>query len=347
MNEIFKKLKDKDSESIIMCFDIDTNTYIMRQDYDEITSIVNEIKMYLSNCKREDFSTETKKLKFYDIHYNSISNILNKHNDCLNREENKNIFLIISYWQLYLTMKYFEKYFNKTIIRDRKYYKNTLLAHRKCINCNELIVKIVPERYELEKILKIGKVKKKYYDFTTVVPELCDKCESDRLEKESIKREEENRIYEEKLSIRQEKQKEDEIKYLNHLKSIPYEDYLNTNHWKALRKRKLGQSRYKCQICASTDKLVVHHNTYENRGCENDADLVVLCDVCHKKFHNIQSDVIQMNNKFNYKIKLFELSLLDKNTDMINDFIKDNVIKLKDIKTNIQQDTYTVLLIYM
>ena len=67
-----------------------------------------------------------------------------------------------------------------------------------------------------------------------------------------------------------------------------YKQYLETKHWKAIRESKLKETGYKCQLCSKTDiKLHVHHNTYERIGDEDMNDLIVLCESCHKKFHNI------------------------------------------------------------
>lgn len=67
-----------------------------------------------------------------------------------------------------------------------------------------------------------------------------------------------------------------------------YKDYLKTYDWNETRKIVLKEANYKCQLCGAKNvKLNVHHNTYENIGHEYREDLVVLCDDCHKKFHNI------------------------------------------------------------
>ena len=67
-----------------------------------------------------------------------------------------------------------------------------------------------------------------------------------------------------------------------------YKQYLETEHWKSIRESKLKETGYKCQLCSKTDiKLHVHHNTYERIGDEDMNDLIVLCESCHKKFHNI------------------------------------------------------------
>ena len=73
---------------------------------------------------------------------------------------------------------------------------------------------------------------------------------------------------------------------LEELKTMPYKKYLKTQHWDITKQLALERAGYKCQLCSSKESLNVHHNTYENRGEEKDKDLVVLCKVCHAKFHN-------------------------------------------------------------
>lgn len=72
---------------------------------------------------------------------------------------------------------------------------------------------------------------------------------------------------------------------LHTLKTMPYADYLKTNHWQSVRQNALVRCGYKCMLCSSKDSLHVHHNTYERRGYEADSDLTVLCRSCHYKFH--------------------------------------------------------------
>lgn len=42
-----------------------------------------------------------------------------------------------------------------------------------------------------------------------------------------------------------------------------------------------------CFRCGSRERLNVHHKNYKNLGNETDKDLVVLCENCHKKLHQI------------------------------------------------------------
>lgn len=68
-------------------------------------------------------------------------------------------------------------------------------------------------------------------------------------------------------------------------KSMPYQEYLKTEHWQDIRKSALKRSRYRCQLCNSGGMLDVHHRTYERRGEELSSDVIVLCRACHSKFH--------------------------------------------------------------
>jgi hypothetical protein len=70
------------------------------------------------------------------------------------------------------------------------------------------------------------------------------------------------------------------------LRTMPYREYLLTEEWLETRNRKLRQARYRCQLCNTSGLLNVHHRTYERRGCEDMADLTVLCRPCHAKHHD-------------------------------------------------------------
>jgi 5-methylcytosine-specific restriction endonuclease McrA len=70
------------------------------------------------------------------------------------------------------------------------------------------------------------------------------------------------------------------------LVTMPYRDYLKTPEWHERRKEHLVKAFCRCQVCnASQIRLEVHHRTYERRGYERYEDLIVLCDKCHKLFH--------------------------------------------------------------
>lgn len=71
-------------------------------------------------------------------------------------------------------------------------------------------------------------------------------------------------------------------------KNMPYQLFLISPYWKIIRNYKKLITGNKCQLCSNTKYLHVHHNNYKNKGLEykNLDDLIVLCNVCHAKFHN-------------------------------------------------------------
>lgn len=68
--------------------------------------------------------------------------------------------------------------------------------------------------------------------------------------------------------------------------ALPYNEYLQTNHWDDMRKRAMHKANYRCMTCNAEGELHTHHRTYENLGREDDADLICLCKECHELFHS-------------------------------------------------------------
>lgn len=66
-----------------------------------------------------------------------------------------------------------------------------------------------------------------------------------------------------------------------------YDKYLEHDHWYNIRIKKIKEANSKCQLCGNKDKFNVHHNNYDNLFMEDMNDLIVLCESCHKKFHDI------------------------------------------------------------
>lgn len=73
------------------------------------------------------------------------------------------------------------------------------------------------------------------------------------------------------------------------MRTMPYKEYLQTDHWKEKREEALFAAKYECLICCSKKRLEVHHRTYERRGCELLSDLAVLCHDCHTHFHRTRT----------------------------------------------------------
>ena len=72
------------------------------------------------------------------------------------------------------------------------------------------------------------------------------------------------------------------------LKEMDYSEFLKTKYWKII-SRYMKYKNNKCSLCGSKINLRTHHKSYIHRGEEINylEDLIVLCDECHKKFHDI------------------------------------------------------------
>lgn len=73
---------------------------------------------------------------------------------------------------------------------------------------------------------------------------------------------------------------------IQELRTMPYQEYLQTPEWAAKRKLTLERDGYRCRVCNSEQQLRAHHRTYERRGNEDLDDLTTLCQPCHDRFHN-------------------------------------------------------------
>ena len=79
---------------------------------------------------------------------------------------------------------------------------------------------------------------------------------------------------------------------INIFRTMPYSEYLQTEHWLHFREQALRNAQFRCRVCNTKDAVLdVHHNNYENRGRETFNDIVVLCESCHAKFHNKDKEI--------------------------------------------------------
>ena len=78
------------------------------------------------------------------------------------------------------------------------------------------------------------------------------------------------------------------IKNLNKKKrkTTGYKKYLQSRHWKRVRRKTLRRYGYKCALCGNTKNLQVHHNSYKNLWHEKKTDLVCLCGYHHNMYHS-------------------------------------------------------------
>jgi len=76
------------------------------------------------------------------------------------------------------------------------------------------------------------------------------------------------------------------------IKQLDYQDFLQTPYWKAITVKKMKDAKFRCQLCDNQGKLYTHHRNYKIHGKEihNMNDLIVLCQGCHEKHHDIYID---------------------------------------------------------
>lgn len=67
-----------------------------------------------------------------------------------------------------------------------------------------------------------------------------------------------------------------------------YNEYLESDHWKELKKRYWASKSPKyCIVCKKIDFVpIFHHRTYKNLGNERLMDLVLVCRDCHRIIHD-------------------------------------------------------------
>ena len=96
--------------------------------------------------------------------------------------------------------------------------------------------------------------------------------------------------------------------------SSEYQNYLKSFDWRIKRVAFINASPF-CRACGSNKNLCVHHLSYKNLFNETAEDVVVLCEVCHKKVHK------KHNQKKNFK------SLLVVTFSFIRDYKKRSLTK--------------------
>jgi len=72
-------------------------------------------------------------------------------------------------------------------------------------------------------------------------------------------------------------------------KYISYPEYLKSDHWKKLRRKKYAKVKNKrCCICGTDRNLQVHHLDYKKNWLKvRTKDLRLLCDYCHETLHSL------------------------------------------------------------
>jgi len=162
-------------------------------------------------------------------------------------------------------------------MRD-KFVKNGLPCAFKCCKCDQPIE--AEHRQQLSFHRRLAHV----HGFTTMESKfeqsvMCLECADDYIKTTLLTKARENYDIDspDKESTEQ-------------LKRMPYSKYLKSEHWQERRLRHLRSAGFRCQLCNDKDtSLHVHHRTYARKGCERYSDLIVLCEECHRLFHDRQN----------------------------------------------------------
>lgn len=65
-----------------------------------------------------------------------------------------------------------------------------------------------------------------------------------------------------------------------------YSAYTPTPEWRYKKNEAFKLFGRKCQRCDASEKIEVHHKTYDRIGAENvNTDLAILCEDCHDLYH--------------------------------------------------------------
>lgn len=86
---------------------------------------------------------------------------------------------------------------------------------------------------------------------------------------------------------------------------IEYHEYLKSIAWQIIRRLALARAHFRCVICNTDQNLHVHHRTYERFGKENIEDLTVLCEGCHKLFHDKLAGPPPKQKPYSDALKMF------------------------------------------
>lgn len=71
--------------------------------------------------------------------------------------------------------------------------------------------------------------------------------------------------------------------------TVGYQKYLQSDHWKAMRAKKIRNKKW-CFVCHSKESLVVHHLKYRRLYDVQSIDIKVMCSRCHNLLHKIKGN---------------------------------------------------------
>jgi hypothetical protein len=85
-----------------------------------------------------------------------------------------------------------------------------------------------------------------------------------------------------------------------------YENYINSPQWESVKNRYYQTHPRRCAACNTASRIHLHHMYYGNFGCEQDNDLIPLCNTHHDQYHRengTQRNMLQRTMTFIDKIR--------------------------------------------
>lgn len=99
---------------------------------------------------------------------------------------------------------------------------------------------------------------------------------------------------------------------LQQLRTMPYNEYLLTPEWQRTRRLALKRAGDHCQECnAGGVSLEVYHTNGDNLGCEQEADVIVICEACHNRLSGEDGTSSEVPNlSFKHRATVFTSTAL-------------------------------------
>jgi hypothetical protein len=87
-----------------------------------------------------------------------------------------------------------------------------------------------------------------------------------------------------------------------------YEAYIQSAHWKRLRRQAFERDGFKCALCESTDRIQGHHLRYRQELDKSTVDEIqTLCFKCHDAYHMLQDMERKRIRKDGHQMRVVEL----------------------------------------
>jgi hypothetical protein len=122
-----------------------------------------------------------------------------------------------------------------------------------------------------------------------------------------------------------------------------YRAYLQSKEWKEKRRAAIERAGGRCQTCNKSNRLEVHHRTYERIFNEDPGDLTVLCCECHAV---ITTKIQGKSWKHTFKTKKKKIKQIQKKLsreDMLNEIWlidKERLVLRETIRTGSLEERY-------